>query len=254
VLVAASDPLGDLHAVIQITFAWDDDHLHAFTVGRRQYGDPYFDAEYDEDKITVGEVFARGRTSISYVYDFGGSWLHEITLEKMVEPESSVSYPLCVAGRGDAPVEDCGEDEPAWIPFDLADINAQLARLVDDTHDVEAQLHDDIDVILTDAYGEAEEMTAFLTVLAEEISFPVPATLLGEPVIVIGLTEDDATFNLRARCRGKAANGLVSFADLEFQPGTVEAWLHAAYLGYLGRPGQPVTRPADWDGLDRWRS
>jgi hypothetical protein len=53
VLVPASATLGDLHEVIQVAFAWDDDHLHAFTIGRRQYGDPYFDVEYDEDKITL---------------------------------------------------------------------------------------------------------------------------------------------------------------------------------------------------------
>jgi hypothetical protein len=91
-------------------------------------------------------------------------------------------------------------------------------------------------------------------VLEEEIAFPVPATLLGQPVIVTGLTEDDARCELRARCRGQGAKGLVSFADLEFRPGTVEAWLHAAYLGYLGRPSRQATRPAGWDGLDRWRS
>ncbi|MGI8310096.1 hypothetical protein [Saccharopolyspora hattusasensis] len=39
--------------------------------------------------------------------------------------------------------------------------------------------------------------------LAEEIDFPVPATLLGNPVVVTGLVEDDATFELRAR--GNAA-------------------------------------------------
>lgn len=254
VLLAASATLGDLHEVIQIVFAWDADHLHGFTVGRRQYGDPYFDAEYDEDKITVGAVVGRGRKSISYVYDFGDSWQHDIALENVVGPDPMVSYPVCVAGRGDAPVEDWDGDEPAWIPFDLADINAQLARLVDGTREVEAQLRDDIDVILTDAYGEAEQMTAFLTVLEEEISLPVPATLLGQPVIVTGLTEDDARCELRARCRGQGAKGLVSFADLGFRPGTVEAWLHAAYLGYLGRPSRQATRPAGWDGLDRWRS
>jgi hypothetical protein len=252
--VAPSATLGDLHEVIQIAFAWDGDHLHAFTVGRRQYGDPYFDAEYDEDKITVGEVFGRGRRPISYVYDFGDSWLYDIALETVVEPDPVVSYPVCVAGRGDAPVEDWSEDEPAWIAFDRADVNARLARLVDGTREVAAQLRDDVDVILTDAYGEAEQMTAFLTVLEEEISFPVPATLMGEPVIVTELTEDDATFELRARCRRKDAKGQVPFADLEFRLGTVEAWLHAAYLGYLGRPSQQVTRPADWDGLDHWRS
>jgi hypothetical protein len=78
----------------------------------------------------------------------------------------------------------------------------------------------------------------------------MPATLLGEPVIVTELTEDDATFELRARCARKSATGLVSYADL----GTVEAWLRAAYLAYLGRPSGPVTRPTGWSGLARSHS
>jgi hypothetical protein len=251
VLVPASATLGELHKVIQVAFAWDDDHLHAFTIGRRVYGDPGFDMEYDEDKITLAAAFARARKPISYVYDFGDSWQHEIALEKAVESDPATAYPVCVDGRGDAPVEDCGEDESAWIPFDQAEINARLARGV---RQVESQLRDDIEIILTDAYGETEEMTAFHTVLAEEIDFPVPATLLGQPVIVTELAEDNATLELRVRCRGKAGNGLVSFADLEFRSGTVEAWLHAAYLSYLGRRYPVLTLPAGWDGLDRWRS
>lgn len=252
VLVPASATLGDLHDIIQIAFAWDNDHLHGFTVGRRQYGDPYFDFEYDEDKITLATVFARARKPISYVYDFGDSWLHEIALEKLVEP--GPACPACVDGRGDAPVEDWAEDEPAWIPFDQAGINAELARLGSGVRQAETQLRDDIEVILTDAYGEAEQMTAFQTVLEEEIDFPVPATLLGQPVVVTGLTEDDATLELRARCKGKQAKGLVSFADLEFRAGTVEAWLHAAYLIYLGRKAPAVTPPTGWDGLAHWRT
>lgn len=56
-----------------------------------------------------------------------------------------------------------------------------------------------------------------------------------------GLTDDEATFQLRARCKGRSAKKLVPFADLEFRPGTVEAWLYAAYLAYLGQSFQPVT-------------
>lgn len=251
VLVPASATLGDLHEVIQIAFAWDDDHLHAFTIGRRQYGDPRFDVDDDEDKITLATAFAWARKPISYVYDFGDSWQHDITLEKTAEPDPAVSYPVCVVGRGDAPVEDCGDDEPEWIPFDQDGINKRLAHAASGGRQVEARLRDDIEIILTDAYGEAEETTAFQTVLAQDIDFPVPATLLGQPVIVTELTEDDATLELRARCRGKAGTGLVSFADLEFRSGTVEAWLHAAYLSYLGRQLPALTLPPGWDGLDR---
>jgi hypothetical protein len=253
-LVPAATTLGDLHEIIQIAFAWDDDHLHAFTIGRRRYGDPYFDIEYDEDEITLITAFARARKPISYVYDFGDSWEHEIVLENTAEPEPDSTYPVCVDGRGDSPVEDSGEDEPAWIRFDQAGINTRLARLDADTHQIDPRLDDDIEIILTDAYGENEELTAFLTVLEEEIDFPVPATLLGQPVIVTGLTEDDDMLALRARCRGEAASGLMCFADLEFRPGTVEAWLHATYLSYLGRRHPAPTPPSGWDGLGHWRA
>ncbi|GAA0529073.1 plasmid pRiA4b ORF-3 family protein [Saccharopolyspora erythraea] len=254
VLMSASATLGELHEVIQVAFAWDDDHLHGFTVGRRRYGDPYFDFEYDEHEITLATAFARTRKPITYTYDFGDDWRHEITLEKVVEPAPAATDPICVDGRGDAPVEDCGDDEAAWIAFDKVGINTRLARLGGGGQEAQARLRDDIEVILTDAYGEAEQMTAFQTVLDEEIDFPVPATLLGNPVVVTGLVEDDATLELRARCKGKHAKGLVSFADLEFRPGTVESWLHAAYVTYLGRSPSGVTPPSTWDGLTRWLS
>ncbi len=251
VLMPGAATLGDLHEVIQVAFAWDGDHLHGFTVGRRRYGDPHFDVGDDEDEITLAAAF-RARKPIGYTYDFGDDWRHEITLEKVVEPESSPAPPVCVSGRGDAPVEDSSYDEPAWITFDQAGINTRLAQLGD--RGFEARLRDDIEVILTDAYGEHEQMTAFLTVLEEEIDFPVPATLLGNPVVVTGLVEDDAILELRARCKGQRAKGLVSFADLEFRPGTVEAWLHAGYVTHLGRSPSAATPPAGWDGLTRWVS
>jgi hypothetical protein len=152
VYMPASATLGELHEVIQVVFAWDGDHLHGFTVERRRYGDPYFDFEHDEYKVTLVEVFVRARKPVTYTYD----WRHDITLEKVVE--SAAGLPVCVDGRGDAPVED--SDEPAWIVFARPAINARLARLGTDERDTEAQLREDIEVILTDAYGEHEQMTA----------------------------------------------------------------------------------------------
>lgn len=131
VLVPSDVTLGDLHEVIRIAFAWDDEHLHLFTVGPRRYGNPFFGCDYDEDAITLSAALARTRTPIRYVYDLGDGWEHEIVLEKTVEPDASLTYPICVDGRGDSPVEDWNEefDDAAWIPFDLEDINTRLARL-----------------------------------------------------------------------------------------------------------------------------
>lgn len=248
VVMPASATLGELHEVIQVAFEWDGDHLHGFTIGRSRYGDPHFDFQHDEQKTSLATAFARAHKPITYTYDFGDDWRHEITLEKVVEPVAT--HPVCVGGRGDVPVED--SDEPAWTAFDQTGINTRLARSGEAEREAEAQLREDIETILTDAYGEYEQMTAFLTVLEEEIGFPVPATQLGNPVVVTGLVEDDATVELRARCKGQHAKGLVSFADLEFRPGTVEAWLHAAYATYLGRSPSALTLPAGWDGLTNW--
>jgi hypothetical protein len=73
-------------------------------------------------------------------------------LRRAVEPGPSVTYPLCVDGRGDSPVEDWNEefDQSAWITFDQADINTRLARL---TREIAPELQDDVEVILTDTYG-----------------------------------------------------------------------------------------------------
>ncbi|MQA64141.1 MAG: plasmid pRiA4b ORF-3 family protein [Actinophytocola sp.] len=245
----SSATLGDLHMIIQVAFDWDDDHLHAFTIGRRQYGDPYFDAEYDEQDITLAEVFAHTRKPITYTYDFGDDWRHDIVLEQVTDADPDIPYSVCVAGRGDAPTEDTQDD---WITFDRPVINTRLAGLAQHDPHVDQLLSDDIETILTDAYGDAEELTAFLTVLEEEIDFPVPAMLLGNPIVVTGMTADDATGELRVCSKPQQHRGTVAFADLEFPVGTVEAWLHAAYLTYLGRPTPTPTRPATWTGLSRW--
>jgi len=83
--------LGDLHQVIQLLFGWDGDHLHAFRVGRRAYGDPFFALEdaADENGIRVRDACRPG-VKVGYEYDFGASWQHEITSQKafMLDPDS----------------------------------------------------------------------------------------------------------------------------------------------------------------------
>lgn len=251
-LVPASETLAGLHDIIQVAFDWDDDHLHGFEIGRRSYGDPYYGAEHDEGEMTTAAAFTQARQPISYVYDFGDSWRHEIVLEQTVEPDPAATYPVCVDGRGDAPVEDCPEDEQRWTPFDRADINATFAIWNDEAAQTDSRLEGDVEIILTDAYGAAEQMTAFLTVLEEEIDFPVPALLAGQPVVVTGLYEGRDT--LRALYHRDITKSQAEFADLEFLPDTVAAWLHAVYRSHLGLRHAAVTPPPGWAGLGSWRS
>lgn len=131
VRVPATTTLDALHEVIQVVFDWDDDHLHVFTVDGRRYGDPYaqIDDCADESRVRLGRMLARAGDAMRYVYDLGDWWEHEITLERIIEPDRTGGEPACVGGQGDAPVEDwfpdCGRDP---TPFNLDVINRGLAR------------------------------------------------------------------------------------------------------------------------------
>jgi hypothetical protein len=134
VLVPATVTLGDLHAVIQILFGWDGDHLHLFEVGARRYSDPFFDLGRlemdDESAVRLREVFIGSTKKIRYEYDFGARWRHEIALEKVLAREPGTVYPLCTGFASDSPVEYWSEDDPQEAePFDLAETNRRLARL-----------------------------------------------------------------------------------------------------------------------------
>jgi hypothetical protein len=133
ILVPSTITLGDLHAVTQILFGWDGDHLHQFEIGGKRYSDPLFDLggdEQDESGVRLRDVFAGAAKKIRYEYDFGASWWHEITLERTTERDPGVTYPLCTGFSGDSPVEYWSEDDPQEPePFDLTQTNRHLANL-----------------------------------------------------------------------------------------------------------------------------
>ena len=55
------------------------------------------------NKIVLGEKF-----KFSYLYDFGDSWDHEILIEKALEVDPQMDYPICIKGKRACPPEDCG--------------------------------------------------------------------------------------------------------------------------------------------------
>ncbi|MGO9782433.1 MAG: plasmid pRiA4b ORF-3 family protein, partial [Streptosporangiaceae bacterium] len=132
VVVPSLATLGDLHRVIQTVFGWDGDHLHAFRVGGRNYSDPSFGLEEtgEEEDVRVRDAF-RGKIKVGYEYDFGASWRHEITLQKVLPLDPTTTYPVCVAFQGESP-----EEYPyAYLggrkrkPYSLGSVNARLAKL-----------------------------------------------------------------------------------------------------------------------------
>jgi Plasmid pRiA4b ORF-3-like protein len=124
--------LGTLHWVIRDLFGWDGDHLHVFEVGKKRYGcvDMSPEETADADTITMNGAFAAAGGKIEYTYDLGACWRHEITLEKTIPREQGKTYPICVAFKGDSPVEYWSEEDPeSPEPFDIAEVNETLARL-----------------------------------------------------------------------------------------------------------------------------
>jgi hypothetical protein len=131
VRLPAAATLADLHQVIQVLFGWDGDHLHLFHVGKKQYSDQFTGLERtgDEQAVRIRDILTPG-AKVGYTYDFGADWEHEITLERVVARDPGQDYPVCVAWRGDSPVEYWSEDDPEEPePFSLAEVNRELAVL-----------------------------------------------------------------------------------------------------------------------------
>ncbi|MGH3257522.1 MAG: plasmid pRiA4b ORF-3 family protein, partial [Streptosporangiaceae bacterium] len=109
VLIPAAYPLSRVHRVIQAAMGWQDCHMHAFRAGETTYGpDPDGDLGYaDETRARLGGV-ATARTPISYEYDFGDGWEHELLVQARAAAEAGRAYPACIAGQGACPPEDSG--------------------------------------------------------------------------------------------------------------------------------------------------
>lgn len=109
----------DLHVAIQDAMGWDDCHLHQFIIitpgtnERTLIGIPQDDFGSDlgiipEWKTKMTKFFSLNHKTVTYEYDFGDSWEHRVTLEKILLAEQGIKYPICIAGRRACPPEDCG--------------------------------------------------------------------------------------------------------------------------------------------------
>lgn len=104
----------DLHTIIQIIFGWEDCHLHQFVVKDTTIGmfDSYIEARNRHEKfIYEEEIFLdpilQSYKKFKYEYDFGDCWEIKITVEKIIDIETS-EYPKIIDFGGDMAKEDCG--------------------------------------------------------------------------------------------------------------------------------------------------
>lgn len=112
VAIRSAATLAQLHEVLQIAMGWRNYHLHEFEVRGVQYGpaDEDKDEEFsavDERTVTLVDVFDTTDRAM-YLYDFGDSWEHELSLASERAPELVEELALCLDGVGACPPEDCG--------------------------------------------------------------------------------------------------------------------------------------------------
>ena len=72
-----------------------------------EFGIDDFEVE-DEQAVLLSKIIPEDKFKFTYLYDFGDSWEHEILVEKMLEADPAIIYPICTQGRRACPPEDYG--------------------------------------------------------------------------------------------------------------------------------------------------
>ncbi len=134
--VASDMTLGDLAPVLEAAMGWLGGHLHMFEIDGVTYGtpDPDWDTDdLDESKYRLGDVLPTVGAKMTWDYDFGDGWQHNVLVEAIEPVAADVLYPRCLAGKRACPPEDCG-----GLPG-YADI---LAVVADPSNPANADLRD----------------------------------------------------------------------------------------------------------------
>src|SRR5690554_4986909 len=118
VIVPENFNFDELHIVIQCVMNWENIHLYQFNLGSF-FASDYIGLDdeddfssyrryrkYKADETYLSDFFNGQLKKMNYIYDFGDSWEHTITVLK--KPDEEVLYPKCIKGENAAPIEDCG--------------------------------------------------------------------------------------------------------------------------------------------------
>jgi len=109
--VRSDTSIADLHAILQIAMGWEDLHLHLFRIFGKDYGITRLGGiSFADDPtcVRLADFQLRVPERFLYVYDMGDNWQHEVRLERILSPDPRTCYPICTAGAGACPPEDCG--------------------------------------------------------------------------------------------------------------------------------------------------
>jgi hypothetical protein len=116
IVISGHASFATLHHIIQAAMGWHDAHLHEFRVGEQRIGVP--DPEYDnpdrptaiEKNVRLNRLLGTGST-FTYLYDFGDSWEHRVSVEQVKEGDERYGDGLFAGiegGERACPPEDAG--------------------------------------------------------------------------------------------------------------------------------------------------
>ena len=123
--IPAHSSLYSLHLTIQGVMGWENYHLYEFEIKGTSYGEPQPDYDLlgnkmkDAAQTSISRATGGRRKGFLYRYDFGDDWEHTVEIEKHLQPDASVRYPICIEGERACPPEDCG---CIWGYSDLIEI------------------------------------------------------------------------------------------------------------------------------------
>jgi len=133
-VVPLNKTFNQLHQILQVAFGWQDYHLHNFYVygqavnsenhitkgNIEQVQRPIVNLVCDQEAFSYpGEVnmklekdvklleYIPASEKLTYNYDFGDDWNHDIEVESILE-NYDFNYPVCLEGEGNTPPEDVG--------------------------------------------------------------------------------------------------------------------------------------------------
>jgi hypothetical protein len=104
--------LSELHETIQTVMGWTNTHLYSFIIKKTEYTDEETVEDLGRgkvaDSVSVRSLKLKKGETLEYIYDFGDDWIHKLKVESVSNPESGITYPVCLAGARSCPPEDCG--------------------------------------------------------------------------------------------------------------------------------------------------
>jgi hypothetical protein len=152
-LVRSDTTLAHLHRMLQILFAWSDEHLHHFHIFGKDYGSNAANTRH----VTLQSFGFQPGERFRYVYNYYAPWQCDLRLEATVPYDTKRLYPVCTGGQWPAPPEHVQDaqtylallDEHRYPSWEALQVLADAAQVL-----IEAPA----DVSIRDAIGDLEEI------------------------------------------------------------------------------------------------